>query len=147
MLTKRTDATSHIYRVPTSDSTIAERVATISTGTTDGLPTATTAADLWPNGRQLLVRGYLYSFELSLEQGGLAEAASATHTAVTTGVELQGEAIAYDAVGRAIWHIGEGVNPPIWRSAQTELSGRRIRLVALTGRTHRCFCCAHMPSV
>lgn len=115
VLTKRTDATSHIYRVPTSDSTIAERVATISTGTTDGLPTATTAADLWPDGTRLLVRGYLYSFELTLGPEGLAGADSATHTAVTTGVELQGEAIAYDAVGQAIWHIGEGVNPPIWR--------------------------------
>ena len=115
VLTKRTDATSHIYRIPTSDSTIAERVATISTGTTDGLPTATTAADLWPDGTRLLVRGYLYSFELTLGPEGLAGADSATHTAVTTGVELQGEAIAYDAVGQAIWHIGEGVNPPIWR--------------------------------
>ena len=115
VLTKRTDATSHIYRVPTSDNTIAERVATISTGTTDGLPTATTAADLWPDGTRLLVRGYLYSFELTLGSEGLAGADSATHTAVTTGVELQGEAIAYDAVGQAIWHIGEGVNPPIWR--------------------------------
>ena len=115
VLTKRTDATSHIYRVPTEGGDLAERVATIRTGTTDGLPTATTAADLWPDDSRLLVRGYLYSFELTLGPEGLAGAESATHTAVTTGVELQGEAIAYDAVGRAIWHIGEGVNPPIWR--------------------------------
>ena len=115
VLTKRTDATSHIYRVPVDGSAVAERVSTISTGTTDGLPTATTAADLWPNGSRLLVRGYLYSFELKLEAGGLQGAQSAEHTAVSTGVELQGEAIAYDPIQRVIWHVGEGVNPPLWR--------------------------------
>jgi len=115
VLTKRTDATSHIYRIPMDGTEVAERVATISTGSTDGLPTSTTAADLWPDDSRILVRGYLYSFELTLDSDGLLGASHAVHTTVATGVELQGEAIAYDSAERAIWHVGEGINPPLWR--------------------------------
>ena len=48
VLTKRTDATCHLPSTD-KDSTIAERVATISTGTTDGLRLRQ-RQDLWPDG-------------------------------------------------------------------------------------------------
>jgi len=115
VLTKRTDASTRVYRVATDGSGEATHVATVSTGPTDGLSTSTTAADLWPNGSRLVVRGYLYSFELELGAEGMDGAADAPHTQVQTGVELQGEAIAYDAISNVIWHVGEGSRPPIWR--------------------------------
>ena len=77
VLTKRTDATSHIYSIPMDGAGVAERVATISTGTTSGLPTSTTAADIWPDDSRMLIRGYLYSFELGRGQGRQFPAASA----------------------------------------------------------------------
>jgi hypothetical protein len=117
VLTKRGDAESRLYRVPMEgvSATAAVLLATISTGTTGGLSTSTTAADLWPDGSRLLVRGYLYTIELDLSGLDLEDAAEAPATEVTTGLEVQGEAIAYDSVGRAIWHVSEGLQPPLYR--------------------------------
>jgi hypothetical protein len=117
VLTKRTDITTRIYRVPVEPGTTTEGIllGTMSTGTMSGLPTSTTAADLWPDDSRLLVRGYLYTFEALLDEGGLESASTAESRPVTTGLEPQGEAIAYDPLGRAIWHVSEGTNPHLWR--------------------------------
>ncbi len=115
VLTKREDQTTRLYRIPLDGN--AELVGTIATGPFSGLPTATTAADLWPDGSRLLVRGYLYSFQAVLKDGQLEAAPSAQAVQVVTALEKQGEAIAYDAAHRAIFHISEGVNPTIWRLA------------------------------
>lgn len=115
VLTKRTDQSSRIYRIPLDGSPMAVLVGTINTGPFSGLPTATTAADLWPDGSRLLIRGYLYSIQVALGEDWLASAPTAPATQVVTALEKQGEAIAYDANNRAIFHISEGKNPLIWR--------------------------------
>jgi len=117
VLTKRGDAASRLYKVAMEGvaATEAVLVATISTGMTGGLSAATTAADMWPDGTRLLVRGYFSTIELDLLGLDLADAAKAPVTEVTTGLEAQGEAIAYDSVERAIWHVSEGVQPPVYR--------------------------------
>jgi hypothetical protein len=115
VLTKRTDMSSRVYRIPTAGPAEAELIGTLSTGTIAGLPTATTAADLWAETGQLIVRGYLYTFEVRLGEGGMRAAPSTAGTQVVTGIELQGEAIAYDPAGPTIWHVSEGSNPQLWR--------------------------------
>lgn len=117
ILTKRRDTTTRIYRVPIeSDGTsTAVLLGTMSTGSVSGLPTATTAADLWPDDSRLLVRGYLYTFEVALDTSGLDSAPSGESSPITTGLEAQGEAIAYDPTNRTIWHVSEGTNPHLWR--------------------------------
>jgi hypothetical protein len=117
VLTKRTDITTRIYRIPLEPGTTTAGVllGTMSTGSVSGLPTSTTAADLWPDDSRLVVRGYLYTFEVVLDDGGLDSAPSAESSPITTGLEPQGEAIAYDPTGRAIWHVSEGNNPHLWR--------------------------------
>ena len=114
VLTKRTDATTHIYRVPVDGTEVATRVATVSTGDLEGLSTATTAADLWPDGSRLLIRGYLKTIELDISETGIDAAHLAPQAHVITGVDLQGEAMAYDPAGPSIWHVSEGLNPTLW---------------------------------
>jgi len=89
-------------------------VSSISTGEPSGLPTSTTAADIWPDGQRLLIRGYLRTFELSLGETGMDAAATAVPSQIVTGLDPQGEAIAYDPSGPSIWHISEGINPALW---------------------------------
>lgn len=117
VLTKRGDASSRLYRVPMEGVVATEAVllATISTGATGGLSTSTTAADLWPDGTRLLVRGYFSTIELDLLGLELESADRAPFKEITTGLEQQGEAIAYDANERVIWHVSEGVQPPLYR--------------------------------
>jgi hypothetical protein len=117
VLTKRTDITTRIYRIPLEPGTTTAGVllGTMSTGSVSGLPTSTTAADLWPDDSRLIVRGYLSTLEVSLADGGMAAAPTAEAKPITTGLEPQGEAIAYDPIRRIIWHLSEGSNPPLWR--------------------------------
>jgi hypothetical protein len=115
VLTKRMDATTHLYRIPLEGMAQAARITTISTGETEGLPTATTAADLWPDGSRLLVRGYLRTFEVNLTETSISSAHLGPQTLIVTGVDLQGEAIAYDPADLSIWHVSEGVNPTLWK--------------------------------
>jgi hypothetical protein len=119
LLTKRTDGTSRMYRVPIGEpgTSTAVRMGTVAGGPVEGLSVVITGADLWPDGSRLIVRTYLYSFELDLGPAGLEAVASAPATQVSTAAEPQGEAIAYDPVGRAIWHVSEGVNPILYRVA------------------------------
>lgn len=115
VLTKRTDQKSRVYRIPLGSNDTAEFLGDLETGPFAGLPTATTAADLWADGQRLIVRGYLYSFQVSLDGGDMTSLTEAPATQVSTGLEKQGEAIAYDSQNRSVFHIGEGVNPPIWQ--------------------------------
>jgi hypothetical protein len=117
VLTKRGDASSRLYRVPMEGvaATEAVLVATIPTGATGGLSTSTTAADLWPDGTRLLVRGYFSTLELDLLGLELEAAGQAPAKEIRTGVEQQGEAIAYDPTQRVIWHVSEGIQPPLYR--------------------------------
>jgi len=119
VLTKRLDGRTRVYRVPVagSGSTMAELIGTVVAGPASGLATAVTAADLWPDGSRLIVRGYLSTYELDLGSAGMAAAPTASATQVNTAVEIQGEAIAYDPAGRAIWHVSEGVQPILYRIA------------------------------
>jgi len=114
VLTKRTDTTSRIYRVPIDGSGVATRVSTVTIGEVEGLPTAVTAADFWPNANRLLIRAYLQTIELQLGDTGIAGAETASSTPIITGLDPQGEAIAYDPNGPSIWHVSEGINPSLW---------------------------------
>jgi hypothetical protein len=115
VLTKRTDQKSRVYQIPREAYGTATLLGELKTGPFAGLPTATTAADLWDDGQRLIVRGYLYSFQVVLEAGDMKSVTQGLATQVTTGLEKQGEAIAYDSQNRSIFHISEGVNPSIWQ--------------------------------
>ena len=114
VLTKRLDATTHMYRIPVDETRQANRITTIKTGDIEGLPSATTAADLGPHNQRLVIRGYLRTIELDISDDQLESADTATQQVLETGIELQGEAIAYHPTDRSIWHVGEGVNPVLW---------------------------------
>jgi len=115
VLTKRTDQKSRVYQIPLKANEAAQFLGDIETGPFSGLPTSTTAADLWSDGKRLIVRGYLYSFQIVLEDGDMKRVNEGTATQVITGLEKQGEAIAYDSQNRRILHISEGENPDIWQ--------------------------------
>jgi hypothetical protein len=117
VFTKRSDATTRLYRVPLVPDTVSEAVllTTLTTAEVEGTASSATAADLWPDGSRLLVRTYLTVFELDLGDGGIASAEAAIPTHVTAALERQGEAIAYDPTARAIWHVSEGVQPALYR--------------------------------
>jgi hypothetical protein len=116
VITKRTDATARVYRVSASVgvSTPATLLATIPTGESEGLPMMVTGAGLWPDGTRLLLRRYIGAVEYTLG-GGFELLATAPRNEIITGIELQGESIAYDLAQRAIWHISEGRNPSVYR--------------------------------
>ena len=117
VLTKRSDGTARAYRLPLVVDVSVEAVllGEIALGTGEGLANMATAADIWPDGTQMIVRTYTGAWVFSLADGGVADAVSAAGSEVTTGLEMQGEAMAYDAADGSIWHVSEGVNPTLFR--------------------------------
>lgn len=76
----------------------------------------TTAADIHRNGRRLLLRTYVSIAEWRLEAGQpFAEIIDAERRWTPFGVEVQGEAVAYDPANGNYLQISEWNFPPIYR--------------------------------
>jgi hypothetical protein len=112
VLTKRFDGTAELHRLPglVPDSTITtEHLATWVMGSSStGLAHAITAADLWPDGGRLLVRTYGALYEYEVPEDGSWALGPEGRWELPSALELQGEAAAYDPIGRRIWHVAEG---------------------------------------
>jgi hypothetical protein len=109
VVTKRANATAGLFTLRAGDSvlTLEGEVATGIPG--EDLTARATAADLTPDGQRLLIRTYLYLFEVDVSD--LASPARVTN--LVPGLEIQGESAGYDPVQRAVWHISEGDRPKI----------------------------------
>lgn len=111
VLTKRLDATARVFLLPALDAAVVTELLELGVITTgqgiDDLPAAATAADLLAEGARLLVRTYLFVWELELPEGDITRLSEATQREVPAAFERQGEAIAYDPAG-GFWQVGEG---------------------------------------
>ncbi len=79
----------------------------------------TTAADIHPGGRRLILRTYITAWEWRLDPGApFHQIISADRFNVPTGLEVQGESIAYDPATGDYLHASERIgdlDPPIYR--------------------------------
>ncbi len=76
----------------------------------------TTAADIHRNGRRLLLRTYVSIAEWRLDEGlPFAEIVNAERFWTPFGIEVQGEAVAYDPADGNYLQISEWEYPPIYR--------------------------------
>ncbi len=113
ILTKREDATSEVYEVPTPWSSAAEivlrRVATIKLPGGASPATIITAADIAPERSRIVVRTYGCGWEwLIAPAGDIPEALAKTPARLDLAAEAQGEAVAFGADGRSLLTISEG---------------------------------------
>ncbi len=109
VVSKRADATAGLYRLP-AGATVLERLADVQTGAPgEDLTARATAADLSTDGAVLLLRTYLHLYEFDVTDpttpGPAVERAF--------GLELQGEAVAYDPLQGGFWQVSEGVGPTL----------------------------------
>jgi hypothetical protein len=116
IVTKRTDATAGLYRLPAGE-TVLDPLADIATGAEgEDLTARATAADLWLDPPVLLVRTYLHlaTYDATdLTAPGEPEA-------LAFALELQGEAVAWDVEEGGFWQVGEGSEPTLWYTACAE---------------------------
>jgi hypothetical protein len=115
VVTKRADATAGLYAlpsvagVPVTD--LLEHLSDVPTGASgEDLSARATAADLSPDGSRLLVRAYLHLREFDLTD---------LHGPVYLGerpfgLELQGEAVAWDPIAGGYRHVAEGRRPTLF---------------------------------
>jgi hypothetical protein len=91
----------------------AEYLGDLNTGFALSL---TTAADIHRNGRRLLLRTYVSIAEWRLDEGlPFAEIVNAERFWTPFGIEVQGEAVAYDPADGNYLQISEWEYPPIYR--------------------------------
>lgn len=111
--------TTEIYRYPslTPDQSVTlEAAGSVDAvyGKKSGLADLVTAADLSPDGQQLAVRTYGRIWLFAVGEAGLTGAFT-ERVEVESRTELQGEALAFDRDGQALWHVSEGKRPSLYR--------------------------------
>jgi hypothetical protein len=111
-------ATSEIYSAPASAFGAAS-TNLVARGVLGGSLTGVTAADISPDGRHIVVRGYSAARQYERAEGqSLADALHAAGSAFTLGNEAQGEAIGWAADGVNFYTTSEyagGTSAPIYR--------------------------------
>lgn len=118
VITKRGDGNAWVYVLPSSgwdEVADAERVATFAMGPDAGLIDTVTAADMTRDGASLLIRTYTYLRYYDLREHELSSIGSATTRELLVGAELQGEAVGWDDDERAVVHVAEAANAPLYR--------------------------------
>ncbi|MBI5493449.1 MAG: hypothetical protein HY904_00380 [Deltaproteobacteria bacterium] len=118
ILTKRTDGMARLYAAPgwsAGVTTVMEARGTldVSRGPSRGLPASVTDASLFPDNTRLLVRTYLGAWEFLLPSGDVDDLVQATRGSVPFALEIQGEAVAYDAPRHGYWQAPEGAGAPL----------------------------------
>jgi len=107
---------SEVYVFPALTPDVPVELTYLGDLDTGGGLAMTTAADIHPNGRFLLLRTYLTITEWRLDEGTpFAEIIVAPQSLVPAGVEIQGEALAYDPATGGYLHVQEGTSMPIFR--------------------------------
>jgi hypothetical protein len=117
LITKEDAGVSRVFvaRAPVGTTVTVTEVGTIAFGT-DTAPGSvqSTAGDIAPDGRSVLVRTYTSALLWPRDRDqDLAEALSAPAISAPTVVERQGEAIAFAADGSGYYTISEGVSPAV----------------------------------
>jgi hypothetical protein len=112
-------STAYSFDALNADETATlHRQDTFPTGSPqEGWLAATTAADLRPDGSQLILRTYGHIWQIDIGENGLDDLETTTRMELETGPEAQGEAIAYDPTSRGYWTVSEGVQPALYFSA------------------------------
>jgi hypothetical protein len=115
VVTKRADATAGLYTLPSVAgipvTDLLEHMADVATGAAgEDLSARATAADLSPDGSRLLVRAYLHLREYDVTD---------LHAPVLLGerpfgLELQGEAVAWDPLAGGYRQVAEGRRPTLF---------------------------------
>lgn len=126
IFTKRLEGGTDVYRLrapwATDQTNVLERVAHVDLPASTTLARVVTAADIAPDGRQLVVRCYLNGFHWSLSPDAerpFEEQIAARPTPLLLAAEPQGEAICFTADARAVVTVSEGATPPIWSATLT----------------------------
>jgi hypothetical protein len=114
ILTKR-ESTKHLYRAPYPQSTTA--TTTLELVTTYASTIWFTAADISPDGDEIIIRGVpTTTGRLFIRPPGstISDALNSTPITIPLRAEPQGEAIAFDSNGWGYYTVSEGVNQPIY---------------------------------
>jgi hypothetical protein len=115
LFSKRQDGTSKVFLFSDLQSNPTQ-IATLNLGK-KGLAASVTAADMLPDGSRVLIRAYFLALEYRLPQADILQIESAEVVPVPTGLELQGESIAYENLQGGFWHISEGASPSLFYAA------------------------------
>ena len=115
VVTKRADATAGLYTLPmvagTPVTDLLEHMADVATGAAgEDLSARATAADLSPDGSRLLVRAYLHLREYDLTD----PRAPVLLGERPFGLEIQGEAVAWDPLAGGYRQVAEGRRPTLF---------------------------------
>lgn len=123
VVTKRSDATAGLYAFHEGES-VLEHLSDVATGSpSEDLTARATAADLDPRGTRLLVRAYLHLREYDVTD----PRAPVLLGERPFGIEVQGEAVAYDPITGGYRQVAEGSRPALFYVACADRSERRRR--------------------
>lgn len=122
IFSKRTDGTCDVYRLPAGphrDEPVTVRRLTVLRWEGEiPLAAIVTAADIAPDARRLATRSYLCGWEWTLPSDVPAAEFERIFALKPVRLELppepQGEALGYDADGRALLTVSEGVSPTLF---------------------------------
>jgi hypothetical protein len=121
VVTKRSDATAGLYALHDGES-LLEHLADVATGSpSEDLSARATAADLDPSGTRLLVRAYLHLREFDVTD----PRAPVLLGERPFGLEVQGEAVAYDPIEGGYRQVAEGNRPALYHVPCDDGSSRR----------------------
>jgi len=114
IITKHLDGTAEVYRIPApwnkSGTIDLERVGKLTFPETAPIQTIVTAADIYPDGTQLVTRSYLCGWIWTLPTDGpnkFETLIRQTPVRLNLAPEPQGEAICFSADGRCLLTISE----------------------------------------
>lgn len=113
VVTKRSDATAGLYTLEPGDDTLTWQADMATGAPSEDLSARATAADLTPDGTLLLVRTYLHLHLVDVTD--LATPRSLGELAF--GLELQGEAIAWDPRVGGYRQVSEARRAPLYHAA------------------------------
>jgi len=125
LFSKHSDGGTDVFRATlTQPEAKVERIGVLDLKDKEakkGHALAVTGADLTANGRWLVIRCYfrIYVFDagdalIAAADKAPALLAAVTRSTVKSGLDLQGESIAWDPEG-GLWHTSEGNHQPLWR--------------------------------
>jgi hypothetical protein len=111
VVTKKSTGIADVFRYP-ADQQDASATYTLEHVTTLQLPGSATAGDISPDGSDIVVKGYSWTYLWSRVPGwSVAGALASTPCAVPTG---SGEAVGFKADGSGYFTVAEGTSRPLY---------------------------------
>jgi len=114
IITKRDVGVKYVFEAPYPQSTSSTTTLTLAYTLNNN--TALTAADISPDGSEIIIRSYATNSGLLYKRpagGTIADAFATTPIAIPLVTENQGEGIGFDPQGRGYYTTSEGTSQPI----------------------------------